>query len=496
MTFLVASQFVIFTFTILYSFISWQCTEAKEVPINKELLKGFKVTPNPSISSFQPLLYDSSGNFSLGFLRIEKTQLALSILHLPSMEPLWTANTTRFPRWSDHTELTFNGSLVISDPKTRVFWSTSTQLGDRVVLLNNSNLQIQKKFRNSQSVFEWQSFDFPTNTLIENQIFTHTMTLVSSNGQYSMSLGNDFIGLYAKFKQGRTGQIYWKRRALEAKAKIVEGKGPIYARVNSDGYLGMYQTGNTVPVDIQAFNSFQRHVKGLFRVRLEPDGNLKGYFWDGSKWVLDYEAISAFCELPSPCGSYGLCTSGSGCSCLDNRTEIHSGECSKPQSGDFCSVGLARSNFRILKRKGIELPYKELTSYERTLSLEQCESFCEKNCSCWGAVYNNASGFCYMLDYPIQTLLRVGDESKMGYFKVKEDPHRRKGMVGIGIGIGFLCGTFLVLVGIIGFVSYRICMRRRRREGKKRLMEEEGVIPGSYKDLGSESLRRSIEMCS
>ena len=479
--------------TLLYS-PTWTCIEATTTQL--ELLKGFKATPDTSTTSFQALLHDSTGNFSLGFLRTNENKLALAVLHLPSSEPLWVANPTRLAKWSDTTELSFNGSLVISDPRSRVFWSTSTQ-GDRVMLLNSSNLQIQSllgdKVSQPHSVL-WQSFDFPTNTLVENQNLTAEMALVSSNGLYSMRLGEDFWGLYAGFRKG-SDQIYYKHTAMETKAEIVQGKGSIYVRVNSDGYLGMYQNGTGPPVDVQPFTSFQRPVSGLLRVRLEPDGNLKGYYWDGSKWALNYQAISEPCQLPSACGSYGLCKFGSGCSCLDNRTDYISGQCIRTDSsiGDLCG-DVAKNNFWVLRRKGLELPYKELMRYETASSLEKCESLCEMNCSCWGAVYNNASGFCYMVDYPIQTLLGVGDQSKVGYFKVREGPG--KGRVGVPFraGIGILTGIVVVFVGFIALVIYKVWKRRR---GLKMFLEEEtgGVSPGPYKDLGSASFR-SLEMCS
>ncbi|GMN39358.1 hypothetical protein TIFTF001_008580 [Ficus carica] len=464
----------------------------------QELLPGFKARPDPSTASFQPLLHDPTGALSLGFLRTNRTLLSLAVLHLPSSEPLWVSDPTRFSRWSDKTELSFtNGSLVISDPGSRVVWSTPNSLGgDRVVLLNSSDLQIQKKENDGGFSVVWQSFDFPGSTLVEGQNFTDAMALVSGNGLYSMRLGKDFMGLYAAFKTG-SEQIYWKHTAMEAKADIIEGKGPIYARVNPDGYLGMYQNGTGPPVDVQPFTNFQRPVNGLLIVRLEPDGNLKGYYWDGSKWVFNYQAISDTCELPSPCGSYGLCNSGSGCSCLDNRTEYASAGClpAESGSGDFCGDVVAEDDFWALRRKGVELPFKELIRHETASSLEECEDTCEKNCSCWGAVYSNSSGFCYTVDFPIQTLLSVGDETKVGYFKVRKGA--RKGRVGVLLRamIGVLIGVVLVFVGFIGFVVYKAWMRRRGVKGFFDDDQTGGVSPGPYKDLGSASFR-SLEMCN
>ncbi|KAK5804055.1 PAN domain-containing protein At5g03700 [Gossypium arboreum] len=484
-------------FLLITSFLIWPCIEAAAAAA-EELLKGFEATPNPSIPFFQPLLNDSSTKFSFGFLRVNPTQLALAVLHVPSREPLWFANPGTLSRWSDRTKVFFNGSLVVSDPRTRMFWSTETQ-GDKLVLLNNSNLQIQKSLDNSNNVnvptVLWQSFDFPTNTLVETQNFTSTMTLLSSNGLYSMRLGNDFIGLYAKFDSG-SDQIYWKHKALQAKAQIIEGNGPIHVQVDPDGWLGMYQNGTT-PVDIESFNSFQRSLDGLLMVRLEPDGNLKAYYWSGSSWVLDYVAIRETCDLPSPCGSYGLCTAGSGCSCLDNSTEFSSGECSSsgPYSNDMCSdLKTQKNDIKVLRRGGVEVPFKEWMRYETTSSLKECENACGNNCSCYGAVYNNASGFCYILDYPIQTLLGTGDDSKVGYFKIKEEANKKKINSGLGVGVGLLGGAVLCLIGAVGFGSYKIWKKKKR---VNRMLEEEtgGAMSGPYKDLASASFR-SIEMCS
>ncbi|XVF07737.1 hypothetical protein REPUB_Repub06bG0165800 [Reevesia pubescens] len=320
------------------------------------------------------------------------------------------------------------------------------------------------------------------------------MTLISSNGMYSMRLGNDFIGLYAKF-DSNSDQIYWKHKALEAKAQIIEGNGPIHLQVDSDGWLGMYQNGTIAPVDVESFNSFQRPLDGLLIVRLEPDGNLKAYYWAGSSWVLDYQAISETCDLPNPCGSYGLCTPGSGCSCLDNNTEFSSGECFDfgLYFNDLCTDPKTQNNIKVLRREGVELPFKELMRYETTTSLEECEDSCEKNCSCFGAVYNNVSGFCYILDYPIQTLLGVGEDSKVGYFKMKEGARKKKMDAGLVVGIGLLGGAIVCLIGAIGFGSYKIWKSKR---GVNRILEEEasGVISGPYKDLRSTSFK-SIELC-
>ncbi|KAI3738173.1 hypothetical protein L2E82_28193 [Cichorium intybus] len=445
----------------------------------EELLKGFIATPDSSVSSFQPLLNDSVGNYSLGFLRVDRTQLALAVIHVPSQEQLWIAGKSPLARWSSQTRLSFNGSLVISDSHTGVLWSSYTD-GSRVRLSNTSNLLIEM-VGDTTPLILWQSFDFPYNTLMETQIFTSAMTLVSSNGMYSMKLGPDFIGFYSRFADNSDpGHLYYQHNPMEAKARVLKGQGPIRAMLNPDGFLGLYQNGST-PVDLQSFSTFQQPGTGSRRLRLETDGNLIGYYWTRSSWIVDFKQIPNLCDLPSSCGPYGLCQPGKGCSCVDNRTDYSSGRCGT-SGGDFCG-----KKHGVLRRTGVELPNKEIMAYTIMSSLEKCERVCEENCTCWGAVYSNTSGFCYTIDYPIQTVVEVLDVTKAGYFKVREGARKDNKVVGLWIGLGLLCGLVLILGGVV--------LYKREKRGVKGYVEEEGVNGGvgPYKNLGSESFK-SIEL--
>eukprot|EP00262_Sarcandra_glabra_P010375 TRINITY_DN25632_c0_g1_i1.p1 TRINITY_DN25632_c0_g1~~TRINITY_DN25632_c0_g1_i1.p1 ORF type:complete len:495 (+),score=30.40 TRINITY_DN25632_c0_g1_i1:21-1505(+) len=475
---------------------TWVQVMASTAEQQQILLKGFTATPNPSISTFQNLLTDPTGDFSLGFLRVNETQLLLAILHIPSSDPLWIAQTTRFPRWSNPTKLTFDGTnLALTGPDSVVFWSTqisttttssnsTTSNTNRLILLNTSNLQIQTT-DDSQTLL-WESFNFPTDTLVQNQNFTLNMSLSSSNRIYSMKLVDNYLGLYADFKPPNSNQIYWKHKPWEVKFKIEQDGGPIYARVSSHGFLGLYQT-EIAPLDVLSFDTFQRST-GFRRVKLESDGNLRGYYWSNTSWILDFQAITDTCEKPSACGPYSLCVHGKGCACLDERMEYRAGWCTSPGSDDFCREGSV-NGFWVLRRKGVELPYKEWMGFEKMASLEECVGMCERNCSCFGAVYNNVSGYCYGVDYAIQTLVGVGDESQVGFFKVRRAGGKKR-KVGLGVGVGLLVGMCVIFVGVLAVGVHRVW--RKKRRGFDGLMSE-GLSPGPYINLDERS--GSLEMC-
>ncbi|CAM8969048.1 unnamed protein product [Rhodiola kirilowii] len=478
---------LIFLHLLLLPFFISAAAEGSQgnVSFVHELKKGFRASLDPSTyDSFQPLLTDTTLNFTFGFLRVDQNQLALAVLHVPSAQPLWLFHPST--RWSKSVQLTFNGSLVISD-SLRVVWSSGTN-GDRVILSNTSNLEIQRSGNDNTTL--WQSFDFPSDTLVETQNMTANMTLKSPNGKYAMKLGDRFFGLYSEIGSS-PGQIYWKHKAMEIKAKIIEGHGPIRIQINSDGYLGTYQA-TSIPVDIQPFNSFHRSVDSLLILKLESDGNLRGYSWNGTSWELNFQAIQSQCDLPSPCGPHGICVPGKSCACIDERVAYSdSNQCtSQRESISAAGCDSSAKPFSVLRRTGVELAFKEYLDFKTTPSLKQCEELCERNCSCLGAVYSNSSGFCYILHNVIPGLVSVEDESRVGYFKVWEGVKEHKAYVGFRVFVGVGIAVILVVLGVSGFLGYRVW--RRRRDLQSMVAEEDGEVgTGLYKHLDS---FRSIEL--
>lgn len=357
--------------------------------------------------------------------------------------------------------------------------------GYKLILLNSSNLQIVHKDQNQ--VVLWQSFDYPSDTIVEHQNFTSQSTLFSTNQRFSMSLGPTYLALYMQHLGVPDHPMYWKHTALQAKAQIILSQGPIYARLEPTGFLGLYQN-ETAIVDVISFDTFNAGIKkSLRRLTLEHDGNLKDYYWSGSDWVSDFEAISQICDLPAACGAYGLChVEEQQCGgCVDNSTD---GGCFPADSGDLCGSGGDR--FQVVRRAGVDLANKDLIGFQKVESLQECEGLCERNCSCWGAVYNNVSKDCYRMKYPTQTVLAVGDDKKVGYFKVRNiegGGEKRQGRKIAGLVL-IIIGT-LVLAGGIAFAGYRVWNARRWRSRD----EDEMGMP--YKDLKSSSFR-SIELAN
>jgi hypothetical protein len=144
----------------------------------------------------------------------------------------------------------------------------------------------------------------------------------------------------------------------------------------------------------------------------------------------------------------------------------------------------------------VEPANKEQLGFEHALSAEDCEARCARNCNCWGAVYINSTGYCYLMDYPAQ-LMVAADERKVGYFKVRsmEEAAERGGRA-TGVTVALLVVGVAVLVAAAAFGAYRVWDRRRRTEAETRRQlgaDGDGLSPGPYKNLGSFS---SVELSS
>ncbi|CAD6254816.1 unnamed protein product [Miscanthus lutarioriparius] len=468
-------------------------TTTKGEELTTQLSNGFTAAHAAGAAvPFEPVLYAPSGAFALGFLRVGAASLDLAVVHLPSSFPVWRATPARLGDWSRLATLTFDDcSLVLTGHDDGVLWQTVDTVGDVVVLLDSSNLVVR---RYEKTVPEWESFRHPSDTLVLGQNFTSSSPpLVSANRRFALRLGKSYMALHMEFYGVRTTPTtYWRHTALEAQPESVT-EPPVYGRLDSRGFFGLYLEGGDRRVDVLSFDTFVDNLTGAFRrMTLEDDGNLRAYYWtSGSKaWTSDYRAISERCELPTPCGAYGLCVPGKAeCQCLDDNSTsapaaADAPSCHAEETADLCAGSGQQLGFDVVRRKRVSVAYKEELPFETNRTAAECEAACAGNCSCWAAVHSGASGYCYLIDFPVETLVYEADDQKVGYFKVrKSSPARRKGM-----SPGVAAATAALSLVLVGLAAAGACIRYQMWEGRKRrragTMEQE-LVPGMYKDLRS-----------
>jgi hypothetical protein len=129
-------------------------------------------------------LVSPSGNFSCGFHKVATNAYTFAVWFTRSADATvaWTADRdAALNGRGSRAEFRRDGSLVLVDFDGHVAWSTNTSGtgADRVQLLDTGNLVVADAAGRKL----WQSFDWPTDTLLPEQPITRYKRLVSASAR-------------------------------------------------------------------------------------------------------------------------------------------------------------------------------------------------------------------------------------------------------------------------------------------------------------------------
>ena len=175
--------------------------------------------------------------------------------------------------------------------------------------------------RNLEDVILWQSSDFPTDTLLPQQLLTRNTKLVSSRSQSNFSTGfyellfdNDNL-LRLLYNGPEVSSIYW----FDPRLVCWDANRSTYnnSRIAVLNFLGNFSSSDDVTFMSADYGSVLHR-----RLTLDYDGNIRLYSWEdeGQKWVVSWQAIQTHCKIHGVCGVNSMCSyivgSGRKCSCL------------------------------------------------------------------------------------------------------------------------------------------------------------------------------------
>ncbi|KVI03329.1 Apple-like protein [Cynara cardunculus var. scolymus] len=308
-----------------------------------------------------------------------------------------------------------DGNLVLIDAGRTVIWSTKTKSTSssslQLQLLNTGNLVLDV---GGQTL--WQSFDYPTDTLLPNQPFTKSTKLVSSksrsnysSGFYKMFFDSDGI-LRLIYDAPETTTIYWPHPSF--RSWEVGRLQYMYSRRAILDSNGQFNSSDGWKFKSADFGMGRQRI-----MRIDVDGNARVYSLveheRRMKWEVEWQAISQPCKIHGTCGPNSLCTysqdSGRKCSCLSGYKMVNYEDSSygcepefKPCIQDDCDF--------------IELRHVEFYGYDVRIhgnyTVDACKKDCLQDNTCIGFQFGwkEDSGFFYCC---IKTSLQNGYE--MGY---------------------------------------------------------------------------------
>ncbi|XP_014630712.1 putative receptor protein kinase ZmPK1 [Glycine max] len=141
--------------------------------------------------------HKKNGMFSAGFYAVGQNAYSFAVWfsepygQTRNATVVWMANRDQPVNGKDSKiSLLRNGNLALNDVDESLVWYTNTaSLSSSVRLFfdNTGNLLLHET--QATGVVLWQSFDFPTDTLLPQQVFTRHSKLVSSRSETNMSSG-------------------------------------------------------------------------------------------------------------------------------------------------------------------------------------------------------------------------------------------------------------------------------------------------------------------
>ena len=380
------------------------------------LLAFFSVWPPPPVMALQRLtsgdymavenanhfLISPNGTFSSGFYRVGNNSYCYSIWFTNSFNKtlVWMANRDK-PVNGEQSRLTLNAdsNLVLTDADGTVVWSTDTVSAGEIELrlLETGNLVLM----NQSQHFIWQSFDFPTDTLLPGQRFLKSSTLISMRTQRTYLSGfyyfkfNDDNVLNLIYNGPSLSSVYWPYTMVLV---FENGRTPY----NSSRIAILDEMGGFQSSDRFKFNATDYGFGPKRRLTMDYDGILRLYSLDEATgawkitWVPDGRVDA--CMVHGLCGDYGICEYNPfpSCSCPPGFYRADSSDWTKgckPLMNLTCESMSKEVDF-------IQLPNTDYFgydwSYAQHVSIDVCKDICLSSCECSGFGYAvDGSGQCY-----------------------------------------------------------------------------------------------------
>uniref|UniRef100_R7W6I7 non-specific serine/threonine protein kinase n=1 Tax=Aegilops tauschii TaxID=37682 RepID=R7W6I7_AEGTA len=324
----------------------------------------------------RPFLVSPDATFSCGFLPagdVVDNAFYFSVWFTAATDrtAVWTANPGA-PVNGRVSRVSFgdDGKLALADANGTTVWD-SKNAGSKhftVSLLDTGNLRVQDP---STGRAVWQSFDWPTDTLLPSQPLTKDTKLVA--GYYTLYYDNDNV-LRLVYDGPEIASIYWPDRDIG-----VFGSGR--TNYNSSRIAVLDDTGVFLSSDNLRTEASDRGAAGVKRrLTIEQDGNVRMYSMDGQNAVCEYQ--------PSL-----RCSCVPGYEMVDRR-DWRKG-CKPTFSLPTTNCSTSEKRFTFVKVASTDF-YGYDVGYNISVTFDYCKSICLSMCSCAAFAYKkDGTGQCY-----------------------------------------------------------------------------------------------------
>ncbi|XP_023734596.1 putative receptor protein kinase ZmPK1 [Lactuca sativa] len=390
------------TFLLFLLFCSLIESSASKNTIKDHLQRGSSL----SVDDSSDVIRSPDNTYTCGFYGFQSNAYWFAIWFTNSKErtAVWTANRNT-PVNGRGSKMTFrrNGAMVLTDVDGMVVWETNTTSTDvdRAVLLNTGNLVLQ----NQKGQILWQSFDYPTDTLLPSQTLTKRKSLISALRRGSFEPGyfvlsyNSINVLILTYDSPETTVLYWPSPDPGFNVWSYGRTSYNSSRIAFFDDFGVFRSS-----DRWQFNASDMGFGIRRRLTMDYDGNLRIYSLNDSTglWSISWQAIAQPCNVLGICGRNGICDNGvlqSECSCPPHHQQTNPTDVSQGCTPTFNTTCSNSTKFGFLEMPNTDYYGFDLNSIDAFLptSFDACKDMCLRNCRCIAFSYRlTGEGLCFI----------------------------------------------------------------------------------------------------
>ncbi|CAL5405742.1 unnamed protein product [Camellia sinensis] len=344
-------------------------------------------------------LVSAGGSFELGFFspgsgRSRNRYLGIWYKDTATGTVVWVANRD-FPLndTSGLLKLTDQGILVLLNPTEGVVWSsnssrfTSSPLAQ---LLESGNLVVNDGNGNNTESFLWQSFDYPSDTLLPGMKFG--MNIMTGLDWYLSSWKSGDDPARGDFTYGLDPggypQFIIKNGAVE-KMRFGPWNGLRFSGVPNLKQNSIF-TFEFVFNQVEIYYRYEQiNSSVVTRLVLNPNGVIQRFVWINRThgWIAYTTPQTDNCDFYALCGAFGNCNidSSTMCQCLQGFEPKYPREWDVADWSNGCirrtQLGCGVSD-GFLQYSNVKLPDTRYCWFNESMTLDECRIGCLKNCSC------------------------------------------------------------------------------------------------------------------
>ncbi|KAG7542033.1 Protein kinase domain [Arabidopsis thaliana x Arabidopsis arenosa] len=368
------------------------------------LFPAFSISAN-TLSATESLTISSNntivspGNvFELGFFKPasdSRWYLGIWYKTISKRTYVWVANRDTPLSSSIGTLKISDNNLVVLDQSDTPVWSTNLTGGDVrsplvAELLDNGNFVLRDSKNNNPDGVLWQSFDFPTDTLLPEMKLGWDLKTGYNRFIRSWKSPDDPSSGDFSFKLETEGfpEIFlWNRESR------VYRSGP-WNGIRFSGVPEMqpfeYMVFNFTTSKEEVTYSFRVTKSDIYsRLSLSSTGMLQRFTWieSAQNWNQFWYAPKDQCDDYKECGVYGYCDSNTSpvCNCIKGFKPKNPQVWGLRDGSDGCvrkTVLSCGGGDGFVRLKKMKLPDTTTASVDRGIGVKECEQKCLKDCNC------------------------------------------------------------------------------------------------------------------